>query len=289
MEFDIHFPLFEEILVGRLRPERPENKDGYHYTQRLQKMITEHGTPKGVFAMVYFKPISQKCAYYHRLLVSETTGYCNDLWDSLPNKPEPAVRSYRRKQLLEEHLPSCLMRIGETIEANNYRLDELEHPSPDADRERLTAIYVYHLLKVCVAKAYLEVQAILADVVAWKQTEDSLYYGFVKELPPVMLFLKRTQTAPAPAAHAPKQTETKKHGTDALSPPPRGKEPIEYLTSQEVCDMLRLSESTLYRYKGNEDFPHPIKIGRKDKYLKKEIETYLASLRTDASSGKKAK
>jgi hypothetical protein len=39
MNFDIYFPLFENILQGDLNPLLPANDDGYRYAARLEQMI----------------------------------------------------------------------------------------------------------------------------------------------------------------------------------------------------------------------------------------------------------
>jgi hypothetical protein len=39
MNFDIYFPLFENILHGDLNPLLPANDIGYRYAARLEQMI----------------------------------------------------------------------------------------------------------------------------------------------------------------------------------------------------------------------------------------------------------
>ncbi len=85
------------------------------------------------------------------------------------------------------------MRLGEKMETNNYRFDELLHLVADADQDRLSNIYIFHLLKACLAKAYLEVQELLSDVVRWKLTEEMLYTTLVRENIPVLTFLRKRE------------------------------------------------------------------------------------------------
>ena len=191
MDFDIYFPLFNEILHGSLNPERPENAVGKNYGIRLQEQIVGDLQPMGAYSLQYLKPINQKTSYYRRMLLSETNGYCLDALEYLPTQIDVRIRTYLRDQILDKHLTTCLMRLGEKINTENYRLDELRKPAIEANLERLSNIYIFHLLKVCLAKAYMEVQAQLYDVLTWKYTEGVLYSSFVGEIPGMKCFLKR--------------------------------------------------------------------------------------------------
>jgi excisionase family DNA binding protein len=191
MKTDIYFPLFQQIMRGGLNPHRPENEVGQNYTLRLQEQIVANYKLVGIFGLTYLKPQNEKCSYYQRMMVPETLGYCEDMLEYLSNHTDERERSYLRHDILDGHLATSLKYIGDVIKDKNYRLEELTHPAADGDWERLSNIYIFHLLKVCVAKAYMEVQAQLSDVVTWKYTEAVLYSSFVGEVPPVRCFLKK--------------------------------------------------------------------------------------------------
>ncbi len=191
MKTDIYFPLFQQIMRGGLNPHKPENEVGQNYTLRLQEQIVASYTSVGVFGLTFLKPLNEKCTYYQRMMVPETLGYCEDMLEYLSDHTDERERSYLRHDILDGHLATCLKYIGDVIKEKKYRLEELTQPAVEADWDRLSNIYIFHLFKVCVAKAYLEVQAQLADVVVWKYTETVLYSSFVEELPPVRCFLKK--------------------------------------------------------------------------------------------------
>ena len=81
------------------------------------------------------------------------------------------IRSFLRNQLLDKHLTTCLMRLGEKIQKEALHVELLTESTNPLSNNQLSNIYVFQFLKVCLAKAYLEIQDMLADVVAVKQSE----------------------------------------------------------------------------------------------------------------------
>lgn len=283
MEFDIYFPLIEEILHGDLRPERPENADGHHYTIRLQKQSVTRIGSVGNYTIRFLKPVSPKCAWYYQLLRSETNSYCLDAVEALSGETNELIRKYMRKQILDDHLTTCLMRVGEMIRMQGYHLSELDSPAPDADRERLSDIYIWHLLKTCLVRAYLEVQELLSDVIGWKQTEELLCLGVLQEMPPVRRFLEWQEVRPDAIPAGSKQ-----------SPPPEkvAEEPLESSTEvmdgpqfydrKKMCELYCCSDSTLSRKIKEGDIPRPVNADAPGKkvFSKKEVDRHLGALRS---------
>ena len=56
MNFDIYFPLFENILHGDLNPLLPANDDGYHYAARLEQMIVVSTKDTGNYGIKFQQP-----------------------------------------------------------------------------------------------------------------------------------------------------------------------------------------------------------------------------------------
>jgi len=56
MNFDIYFPLFENILQGDLNPLLPANDDGYRYTARLEQMIIVPTKDTGNYGIKFQQP-----------------------------------------------------------------------------------------------------------------------------------------------------------------------------------------------------------------------------------------
>gem|GEM_PF-1290909 len=283
MEFDIYFPLIEELLHGELNPERPENNDGHHFTIRLQEQSVSQTGQVGKYALRYPKPISPKCSWYLQLLKSETNGYCLDALNGLSTEKNEFVRNYLRKQMLDDHLTTCLMRVGEVIRSKNFRLEELENPAPDADRDRLSNIYIWHLLKVCLIKAYLEVQEILSDVVGWKQTEESLCLGALQELPPFKRFLisnPANDKQPPQRYSAIASTSVNDSAPDLQQENETVMDDALFYDTGKMCELYVCSESTLKRKVKSGEIPSPIKLyGKKNLYSKMEVDIHLSSLR----------
>ena len=277
MEFDYYFPLFNQLMYGQLNPELPENAESQNYTLRIEQQVTTHGKQVGTFSLHYLKPVNLKCVYYGQLLLSETNLYCEDALEYIPTETDTRIRSFLRDQILDKHLTTCLERIGEKIKTKNYRLEELEHPVVDADRDRLSNIYIIHLLKACVAKAYLEIQEQLVDVVSWKRTEELLYLGVVKELQPIKHFLvKKGKMTPKTSEDKILDKQVKKNKLNDVD----NKSDISpnLIDSKQVMKLLAISESGLYRLKKAEKIPLPTKIGKKDKYDEQKIIEYRDSL-----------
>lgn len=284
MDFDIYFPLFNEILHGNLNPERKENAITKNYSVRLQEQIVGCLQPMGAYSLQYLKPTNNKCSYYLRMLLSETNGYCLDVLTYLHTETDYRIRTYLCDQILEKHLTTCFMRLGEKLNAENYRLDELRKPAVGANLDRLSNIYIFHLLKVCLAKAYLEVQEQLRDVVVWRHSEELLYNSFVMDLAPVPTFLKkRKQPIPLKLNKEKIPDSANNEGGNSTVANAKYKENEEtvvpkIMDSKQVCELFKISESTLGRYKKRDDFPKAIKMGKKDMYDEKTMLAYYQFL-----------
>ena len=157
------------------------------------------------------------------------------------------------------------MRLGEKIQKEALHVELLNDSSSQVSNNQLSNIYVFQFLKVCIAKAYLEIQDMLADVVVVKQSEALLYTSLVSEQFPVKQFLKRR-----------KAPEIKNETVDKATTNAAVSKETHY-TTKEALAVLGYSESTLLRYKKNPNFPIAVKLGNKDMYLKTEIDALKAT------------
>ena len=194
---DFQFPLYSEILYHSLNPNLASNADGKKFTILLQDMESSPLAEKGTYHMHYLRPISTKSAYYERQLLRETAIYCESVCEMLAAEKDDRMIAYLRDQIVDKHLTNSLQRLGEVIAEYGYQLEELENPSNSTDRERLSSVYIFHLLKVCLAKAYLEVQEVLEHHVSRTMSEEDLYLQLVGELPPVRSFLVKQRVESA--------------------------------------------------------------------------------------------
>lgn len=265
MNFNIYFPLFENILHGDLSPLLPANDDGYHYAARLEQMIVVSVKDTGIYGLTFQAPFNLKTRYYHRKILADTLLYIADMRDLLQEEGNSKIRSFLRNQLLDKHLSTCLMRLGEKIQKEAMLVDLLNDSSDQVSNNQLSNIYVFQFLKVCIAKAYLEIQDMLADVVVIKQSEVLLYTSLVGEQFPVKQFLKRRKVPEIKNEAAHKATTNSAVSKET------------HYTSKEVMAVFECSESTLLRYKKNPDFPLAVKQGNKDMYLKSEINAWKAT------------
>lgn len=265
MNLDVYFPLFENILHGDLNPLLPANDDGYHYSARLEQMIVVSVKDTGIYGLTFQPPFNLKTRYYHRKILSDTLLYIEDTQEMLQSETNSKIRSFLRNQLLDKHLSTCLMRLGEKIQKEVLHIELLNDSSDQVSNNQLSNIYVFQFLKVCIAKAYLEIQDMLSDVVVVKQSEALLYTSLVGEQFPVKQFLKRRK-----APEIKKETAHNATTNAAVS-----KE--THYTSKEVMAVFECSESTLLRYKKNPDFPPAVKQGNKDMYLKSEIDAWKST------------
>lgn len=264
MNLDVYFPLFENILHGDLNPLLPTNDDGYHYTVRLEQMIIVPASDTGIYEIDFQPPFNLKTRYYYRKLKADTLLYIADMRDLILEEGDSRIRAFLRNQLLDKHLSTCLMRLGEKIQQEALFMERFNH-SGELSNNQLSDIYIFQFLKVCIAKAYLEIQNMLADVVVVKQTEALLYTSLVGEQFPVKQFLKRRK-APEIKKETTQKTTTKEAVTKET-----------HYTTKKVLAVFGCSESTLLRYKKNPDFPLAVKSGNRDMYLKSEIDAWKAT------------
>ena len=187
IDLDFRFPLFDSIMVGSLSPFLPENNYSVYLVEENYRIGLDSILDEGRLGFTFYKPANFKCRYYYQKLVQETFLYCNEILQFLEEEQDTDTRL----TLLDKHLRTCLIRLGEQMHANNLHSAHFLHPTQDTPPELLSNSYVFQLLKVCVAKAYLEIQLALSDVIHKPLTEAMLYTAMVGELSPVKSFLKQ--------------------------------------------------------------------------------------------------
>lgn len=197
IDFDYRFPLFDSIMAGSLSPFLPENNYSAFLNEENYRIGLDSIPDEGRTGFSFYKPANFKCRYYYHKLVQETFLYCNEMLRFLQEEQDTDTRAYLRLTLLDKHLKTCLLRLGELIRSNNLQSTHFLHPTQDTPPELLSNSYVFQLLKVCVAKAYLEFQLAFSDQIHSPLTEAMLYMALVGELAPVNCYLKQMPTAPA--------------------------------------------------------------------------------------------
>jgi hypothetical protein len=81
MNFDIYFPLFENILQGDLNTLLPANEDGYRYTARLEQKIIVPTKDSGNYGIMFQQPFNLKTRYYQQKILADTLLYITDMRD----------------------------------------------------------------------------------------------------------------------------------------------------------------------------------------------------------------
>lgn len=110
MNLDYHFPLFDSMLQDKMNPLLPENNADADFRLRLQEQIIDKANDEGRYTLTYLKWIHPKADYYHRLLLSETFAYCNELRVHLQVEENISIRTYYREMILDRHLSPCGIR-----------------------------------------------------------------------------------------------------------------------------------------------------------------------------------
>ncbi len=249
MNPDYRFPLFDSLLQGKMNPLLPDNNADAGFRLRLQEQIVENARDEGHYTLTFVKWPHPKTDYYRRLLLGETFAYCNELTAHLRAETNRQIRAYYREMILDRHLVTCLQRLGEAITESGLKLSSLSYPALEDTTDTLANCYVMHLLKVCLAKAYLEVQQALADVVLVPQTEQMLYSAYLHELPPVRTFLmKRSESGMHQPKNKPCDEKHEAAGamTDLLTGSGRLTEEL-YMLVKEAATALKVSEKTVLR------------------------------------------
>ena len=134
----------------------PENSYSAYLNDENYSIGLNSITDEGRLGFTFYKPANFKCRLYYHKLVQETFLYCNDILLCLEAEQDIDTRAYSRLTLLDKHLKTCLLRLGEIMHSNNLYSKHFLQPTQDTNPELLSNSYVFHLLKVCVAKAYTE-------------------------------------------------------------------------------------------------------------------------------------
>ena len=281
MPFIYQFPLFNAFLRGNLSPFNAENQSDTNFKLRLQEQLIASATDEGLYALRFPKPLHPKQEFYRRALLSETYAYCNELRTELTAETNPDIRAYYREVILDRHLTTCLQQLGELIAAKKLTYQMVINPTADLTQEDGINAWCMHLLKVCLAKAYLEIQEALADVVMYTMSETELYSTYLKELKPIALLNKRSST---PEATKPTKSYTEKPLTDMLvaSPAvtPAPVTTMAYLTTKEVAEILKVTTKTITRNLEKGEFIGR-KIGGQWRIEKQWFENYMQTLTQD--------
>ena len=207
---EYRFPLFDNILYGSMSPFSPSNSCEAFLLEEEPRVRVGAATDNGIYNLSFRKPLNQKCLFYFNRLMNETVLYCNGVLEELSGLSDPDVRAFWQLALLERHLKTLLIKTGEVLREHNFTTADFMMPAPVTDTEKLSNSYIFHLLKVCLAKAYLEVQSILEPTSAKHVDETYLYTAFTCETPPVRTWLTRKKISDAAKQQPqPKRVEKK--------------------------------------------------------------------------------
>lgn len=255
MDSQLRFPLFEELLQGSLNPLLLAMAADTDYNDRIECQISNSVCDEGRYAITFRELHHVKQRYYKKLILSETYAYCNELILLLGAETSPNIRAYYRDAILDNHLTTCLKRLGEKMEAYdlNHPLDKLIEQNADIDK--ICNSYVFQLLKVCLVKAYLEVQDCLIEVVHTKMSEKELYSTLLNELPPIITYLKvrperQALTPPKeyPIANAAPANETAHNEPIVSNTSYTSIANESYLSVKDIEAKTSWSERTIRRY-----------------------------------------
>jgi excisionase family DNA binding protein len=275
MHFVYQFPLFTAFLRGNMSPLKPENAADSNYKLRLQEQLTASASDEGLHALRFLKPLHPKQEYYRRALLSETFAYCNELRTKLLAETNPDIRAYYREVILDRHLTTCLQQLGEETVARRLTYEKVVNPDVDVSQEESINAWCFQLMKVCLAKAYLEVQDVLADVVVYAMTEKELYSTYLQELKPIITFLQKRDAVPEKAK--PTQPYTEKPVVNTMVASPAEALAMDYLTTKEVAAILKSDTRTITRKLESKKLKG-VKEGGKWLIEKHWFEQYIQSL-----------
>lgn len=274
MYTDNSFPLFESIMHGSLDPLAPAMAASSNYEQRILDQIVDAEKDNGIYSISFVTGRHLKERYYRRLVVAETIAYCNDWLATFAAEDNSNILAYYRDSILDKHLKACMMRLHEKMLAANLQHSQwLTHtPNDGVDTEMRCNAYVLHLLKVCLAKVYLDFQQALLPVVKLKLNEAELYCNYfgalaacktwisLKANHPANKFSTEPHTAPnnklhttLPKTYAPSTDNACVAASpmvETLSTALQVQEDL-YLKVSDVCRITGLSVRTICKYLNN--------------------------------------
>lgn len=253
MNPDYRFPLFESLMHGSLDPLMPAMGADTDFRERLENRIRVPVTDEGRYAITFLTPHHLKQQFYYRLLIPETLAYCNELISMMGAETSPEIRAYYRDLILDKHLSACLRRLAEKCEAAGLTRLLLSAGPGNQSIETVYNSYVLHLLKVCIAKAYLEIQECLSDVVRFKMTEAALYSTCLNEMPPVKTWLKMRPKPSQPKPAAPKEYPVASPPAEKVAAPvvPETKPSVmdqAFMSVKDIAAKTGWSERTVTRH-----------------------------------------
>ncbi|MEI8085630.1 MAG: helix-turn-helix domain-containing protein [Paludibacter sp.] len=284
INFDYRFPLFDSIMYGSLSPFLSANHFTADFGERSTSIGLDAISDEGMYAFKFYKPTNFKCKFYYRKLISETFLYCNELLQYLEENQDADTRAYLRLTILDKHLKTCLIKLGETIQVNHLSTSLFLKPSPDTAQELFSNSYIFHLLKGCLVKAYLEVQFAMRDVVQCPLSENMLYTAVVGELPPVNCYMKRLTAENVKqrkkASAEPKITQPASEVSAASKPeitPPTVD--TKFHTVKDLVEMKIGSDRTIRRLLEKKEL---VGIKQKNNWLieETELQQYLKDLKS---------
>jgi len=172
------FDEIHRVLHRDLKPAGNNNERAFR--EKLQQ--SSQSQPAEVAYQIAFPPaIDHKTMWYHRFLTGATNHYCHYLTHEIGNEEEESVRLLQKTLLLDRTFPSLLKQVGDVIAENGFSIKKLVDDAPCADKEWMSSLYIYQLVKVCLAKCYLTAQDLLGELVETHFSEADIYRILVGE------------------------------------------------------------------------------------------------------------
>ncbi len=280
---DYRFPLYDEILYGSMTPFSPTNSFESFLLNDTPRVNMQAVPDNGIFTLFYPKPPNLKCSFYYFRLIYETRTYCNDLLDEFQSVSDPDIRAYWRTTLLDRHLKTALIKTGEILREHKLTMADFTAPTPDTPVEKLSDSYIFHLLKVCLAKAYLEFQQYLEPSAARQLNETYLYSGFAGETPPVKSCLTKKTTDRTDNPRPTINPQEKKPETKAEKISPALNEKTYTLTD---LTSMKLGSARTLRRKLVKGELKGYKNGKTWLIEESELKRYVAELKTKTNNKK---
>ncbi len=284
LSYEYRFPLIDELLYGALNPFLSSNSCEAFLLQEEPHLSVQAKADSGIFAISFVKPPNLKCSFYYHRLPAETIVYCNDLREEFSKITDTDISAYLKLTILDRHLKTALIKTGNLIREYKLSIADFLTPTPDTDIEKTSNSYIIHLLKVCLAKAWLEIQSILEPSSARQVNETYLYTGFAGEAPPVRNWLRRRESSEF-VEPAPKPIPVEKK-SEFVSEEISSAQSEKFYSLKDLQEMGYGSERTLRRRLVAGEL-NGFKNGSKWLVEKNELNRYIADLKAKTKNHNK--
>lgn len=165
--------VLDEILYKNLAPWLAKNNPDEKFHDLIEEVKVIKPEFQYLYEFSFIRPFNQKTIYYKKLIINETTSYCNKVIDLINSCQDSKEKKYLINDTLNKKLKTRLKDIGKVINEKDYKVDFINSRNTpfNMDIDHKANTYIVQLLKTALIKIYMEIQEVFKSFIS----EDNIF------------------------------------------------------------------------------------------------------------------